>query len=70
MKMDFPTEENRISYRGKWNFPGRNREIHRNFDFILPKFYIPDPWRIFVSQRGIGDFFSSFAKLTLRADAL
>ena len=57
MTMEFPTEDNGVSYRGKWNFPGRNGEIHRNFDFILPKFhfilpnfYFPVPWGIFVSS--------------------
>ena len=40
MKMEFPTEDNGVSYRGNWNFPGKNGEIHRNFDFILPKFVL------------------------------
>ena len=57
MKMEFLPYDNGVSYRGKWNFPGRNGEIHRNFDFILPKFhfilpnfYFPVPWGIFVSS--------------------
>ncbi len=48
---------------GIWNRSARKRKIHRNFDlllpkfhFILPNFYFPAPWRIFVPQRAIGDF--------------
>ena len=52
---DFHRHENGVSYRGKWNFPGRNGEIHRNFDFILPKFHFILPTGVTHYKR-IADF--------------
>ena len=45
------------------NPPRRNKKFHRNFDlllpkfhFILPNFYLPVPWRIFISSLAVVDF--------------
>ncbi|WP_039865242.1 hypothetical protein, partial [Porphyromonas uenonis] len=52
-----PTEERIDPKGGTKKSLGRKSEIHRNFDFILPKFYFSVPWRIFVSSVAIGQFF-------------
>ena len=46
-----------------FDYPARNRKILRNFKiflpkfhFILPKFYLPAPWKIFVCSLEILDF--------------
>ncbi len=46
-----------------FDYPVRNKKIHRNFEiflpkfhFILPNFYFPVPWRNFVFSLAVSDF--------------
>ena len=70
MKIHFHAGENPVSCGGKSSFvggnrksPPRNGQTLRNFEiflskfhFILPNFYIPPPWRMFVFQPAICRF--------------